>query len=976
MEVGSPVRSVGVMVALLVVLWGVALAQPARLSLNSMSPQRVRPGEFVTAVFALQNAGEATETFAFELDLPEGFALVSPLAPLTLPPGADELVFVTALVPQTAAAGPVTLMLTARAEGDPAVALAAEVELDVVAASGLRLSALAGQTERGGTIRVSFRLDNRGNAPDEVTLAANSAAGFPVTIEPDSLFLDPGSGTEIAVAIHLPPGAGAERASDRVTLTATSERFAGARAQASRSLRLRPPAPDEVETFLGWSMPAAISLAITGGAREGEDATVAALARFEGGGEFRDGHALRTRWSVDRSLEFDDLLLALETPRFDVRVGDVSTRFDAFAALGGRGVALTARSPDAPDAAAFHWVGIAERDPFPTGAGVALTVLETELSVSAVARLGGAETTTLLSARVARAFSEAVSLTTQAAVHHEAGRWDSALDAAIAVARDDWSTDVTFARAGPDFPHASADRAWLGLVHTLSLARFSLLGSARFARVNVRGESGVPTTDTAAAKLVFQGAPGPRLPSLFGAVSYDASFSLDGPLAAERQTLVGSLSARQPLEVASVLLELELERRIDASNASNASDVGSLVFGGVLGWNVRGFSRTLGLFETLSFDHASGHITEQSPRIEATAAWRTPLGRVSFRMEHRPPRTELRAGLDARLDETRLNLSSEVTLAPATPADFEARLRIARRFGLPVLFIPVRGQIVGTAFVDANGNSRPDSGEGVADLIVAGGGARVRTDADGFYRLPPLAPGNYRVSLEAPPSGTVPTRPLPVEVELGAGRRVGVDLPLRRVSIVDGRVFDDADRDGKRDPSEAGLGDVRIVLTGTELEARVTRSTVDGRFSFVDLPPGDYTVRLDEGALPPRFELTTPNPVEVAVGDAGRVEVRFGAAERQPEIRITTSAPSAAFSVAPEEPRTGDTVSFDASASNDPDGEIVDYAWDFNDDGDVDATGVRVEFVFEQPGEVHVTLTVTDDSGNSAQASRVIRIWP
>ena len=57
----------------------------------------------------------------------------------------------------------------------------------------------------------------------------------------------------------------------------------------------------------------------------------------------------------------------------------------------------------------------------------------------------------------------------------------------------------------------------------------------------------------------------------------------------------------------------------------------------------------------------------------------------------------------------------------------------------------------------------------------------------------------------------------------------------------------------------------------------------------------------------------------------------------------------------------GAAVAFDGSASEDPDGDIVSWRWDFGDgDG---ALGARAEHAYAQIGEYRVTLTVTDDGG-------------
>lgn len=85
-------------------------------------------------------------------------------------------------------------------------------------------------------------------------------------------------------------------------------------------------------------------------------------------------------------------------------------------------------------------------------------------------------------------------------------------------------------------------------------------------------------------------------------------------------------------------------------------------------------------------------------------------------------------------------------------------------------------------------------------------------------------------------------------------------------------------------------------------------------------------------------------------------------------------SPSVSFSFSPTNPRAGDTVNFTANAS-DPDGEIVNYEWDFNNDGTRDATGANPTFAYEEQGEFTASLTVTDDrdATNSATESVSVR---
>ena len=68
----------------------------------------------------------------------------------------------------------------------------------------------------------------------------------------------------------------------------------------------------------------------------------------------------------------------------------------------------------------------------------------------------------------------------------------------------------------------------------------------------------------------------------------------------------------------------------------------------------------------------------------------------------------------------------------------------------------------------------------------------------------------------------------------------------------------------------------------------------------------------------------------------------------------------------------GERALFDASGSDDPDGRIVAYQWDFGD-GSSD-TGALAGHVYGAKGSYTVGLTVTDDDGASAQAQATVEV--
>jgi PKD repeat protein len=82
--------------------------------------------------------------------------------------------------------------------------------------------------------------------------------------------------------------------------------------------------------------------------------------------------------------------------------------------------------------------------------------------------------------------------------------------------------------------------------------------------------------------------------------------------------------------------------------------------------------------------------------------------------------------------------------------------------------------------------------------------------------------------------------------------------------------------------------------------------------------------------------------------------------------------PSASFTANPESGSVPLDVTFDASGSTDPDGEIDGYDWNFGDGES--GSGVTTDHTFDETGTFTVTLTVTDDDGATSSVDRTIEV--
>lgn len=88
---------------------------------------------------------------------------------------------------------------------------------------------------------------------------------------------------------------------------------------------------------------------------------------------------------------------------------------------------------------------------------------------------------------------------------------------------------------------------------------------------------------------------------------------------------------------------------------------------------------------------------------------------------------------------------------------------------------------------------------------------------------------------------------------------------------------------------------------------------------------------------------------------------------------LQSGIPFASFVYTPSQPNPGEEIQFDAGASSD-DGELVDYSWNFGDQGT--ASGLIVTHSFTDYGSYSVTLTVADNDGNTSFTTQVLQLLP
>jgi len=154
--------------------------------------------------------------------------------------------------------------------------------------------------------------------------------------------------------------------------------------------------------------------------------------------------------------------------------------------------------------------------------------------------------------------------------------------------------------------------------------------------------------------------------------------------------------------------------------------------------------------------------------------------------------------------------------------------------------------------------------------------------------------------------------------------------------------------DCSADPTTVAPGET-VTLDASSSDANYVEFDKEGDEEYELVDETDFIVNVS-------YEMSgTYDPVTRADGE-----------DTDPCGRITVNEPpSASIAASPNPSTTGETVTFDASDSTDSDGEIVEYRWDFNGDGEVDnaTSDSQVQHTYTQAGGYDMTLTVVDDDG-------------
>jgi hypothetical protein len=211
---------------------------------------------------------------------------------------------------------------------------------------------------------------------------------------------------------------------------------------------------------------------------------------------------------------------------------------------------------------------------------------------------------------------------------------------------------------------------------------------------------------------------------------------------------------------------------------------------------------------------------------------------------------------------------------------FQATLRVTKKFfwgkrekiaGLkPGIETKGYGSVEGVVFNDINANGMQEIGEeGIPNVTVSlEDGSKVKTDSKGSYQFPRVESGSHVVNLDVKriPADYSIISPEKIKIEVKFRETLKVNFQLIKAGRIEGRVINDLNANGKFDPNEKGIPDVLVLLQPGDNN---TYTEEDGKFTFENILPGEYTLKLDPNTLSKDAVFTSPSDLKLKLPVGG-----------------------------------------------------------------------------------------------------------
>ena len=929
-------------------LWVVGgLAAEYAVTLTVTPEKLASLGDTVTHVFTLTNAGEHGDTYTLDLSVPEGWSAI-PIPPsLTVESGKQAVIFVNLLAPSSAGARTYEVILRAFSSADPTIMAQAVgfIHMEEVFNVGLSWEVEPPRPRPGGRVEGSVQVSNLGNAPDRYLIELSIQPEWPARLYLEEVQLAPGESQGVGFSVEVPPQAAAgTRYYFTLTVTSIGELTLGK--SLTTSGRLSPPLPELVggSLFPEWRVGLAFSANQEGDPR----LSLTGRGDIPGLGDL----SARLRLAMDGIKEASAQIMQDE---WGVLLGQ-GTIAGRFLSVSGYPLFLG----NVPGYGALRLLFIPERKGLSVTWSNAGWDFGFTLGSNTAGELTFQDIQGSLDFEGPAAFSGFLST---ASDQTESG---TAFGVDLAITFEELELGGSHLSVSPGYPGQAECEEW-EVAGDWESGPFPVNASWPFSKTAAGTppgafyirETGLGLGGALSLSEVMTC-------NLTG--SWEKAWSDDSPPSTDEKTLSFSCGLQGSGDVLSWNLLGRYQQKKDLATGTDTflqcvEAGGKVSLGPVQG--TLGFTVERMIIQTGSSQESTFTVTLQFPDA---------LVSPSLTLSGGGGEASIRISLAGTpLPDVDLGWTTEFSLC----GDYKLSATLTASFpGFFPFCGPVKGQVTGDVFIDADGSGTWDPGEEKAeDVLLTFDGVEAITGPEGTFAFPPVMSGAYELSVEDLPRGLVPSIGLPLLVELAAGQKLHLWLPLRPQAWIVGSVFNDENKNGIQDRGETGLPSVTVTITGGDL-VRTMRTNPNGQIA-VEVRPGRYLVELLTETLPERFEPTGKIRVEVDVPEYGKAKVAFGARRKPRPVIITFGPPTAAFTFTPDQPSVGDTLILDASGSSAINAVIASYQWEVAiDDLRITASGRRVEVVLAQPGVWRVRLIVTDSKGLKAVTERVVEVQP
>ena len=888
-------------------------------------------GDLVTHVFTIRNQGTSADVYSLEMELPSGWLALPIPNSVAVSAGAVGLVFVNVSVPRTAEAGKYEIILEAISQSEPLVSAQAIGVVEVQSSLAFELAWVKDlpMGQPGDRLRGSFTVTNTGNTPDQYQVEAAANPDWETILSVESFGLLPGESQVVEIDVLVAFGV-PSNTQYVIRAIVTSLQDDVVTQSLVSSGRLAPPPPEQVggSLFPTWMMSATFGVDC--------DADPGLLLRGSGSIEgFGDVDA-----SFRVTIEgIEDASAKLDTGDWSVYL-DGGTIAGPFLGVGGSplfggkiGDAALWRLLFTSDKKGFFglWRNSGSSTKFVMGSDSLrhLSFQEFEWRKDFAGPASGFF-------RIAHA------------TQTESG---TLVGLGGSVTTEDWELTASGLRISPGFPNQTPR---LELQARAALECPVPIGVAYSSR---RSQSGEPpgsfmildrSLNMSTRLEAFE-----TLVAML-AVNFGSQQSDDTPQSTDTSTTLVSLALQWNIPVP---WTVSATRQFTTDRIAGTT-VSAQQFLVQADLELFGIAMTPS-FSAQSINDGTSSTDSSSMSVVLEALGLSPLPTATFSIGKGTADGEVSLTWELSPDtEVVATWEASSCGAPSWALDVSATFPAQFPFCGPTM-----GRITGYVYIDENRDGAQNAGEqGAQGVLLTAGGREAITGAGGRFVFPPMKPGTYELTIKKLPLGLASGIEFPLPLVSVAGEETDLLIPLQPRNWVRGRVFHDSNRNGLQEANEPGVPGIRVLVRGAGFEGTVTTDT-SGRF-MVEVPPGAYTVEVDAGLLPERFETTTTEAFAVTISSYGLSSIEFGVYQQARPVKVTFGPPTASFTFAPESPRIGEPTVFDGSGSTAINVEIISYSWEFRQEDAVISLGGRdVEVVFPTAGPWETRLTVTDSNG-------------